>query len=80
VLNALAENAGLIVRGDDNGLMNKLAIALQTETPKPAAPASAPTSQSHIRAARRSAPQTEVPHTGPMAAILAKVFGKKPGA
>ena len=32
--------------------------------------------QSHIRAARRAEPQASVPETGPMAAMLRKLFGK----
>jgi PTH1 family peptidyl-tRNA hydrolase len=84
LLGALADNAELIVKGDDNTLMNKLAIAVngdpaerdaRPDTPDPTrrkAPA-----QSHIRAARPKEPQAEVPEKGPMADILAKVFGKK---
>jgi PTH1 family peptidyl-tRNA hydrolase len=86
LLTALADNAGLIVSGDDNTLMNKLAIAVNGDaaardarpatadpTRKKAAPA-----QSHIRAARPKPPDTKLPEKGPMADMLAKVFGKKP--
>ena len=81
LLDALASNADLIVKGDDNTLMNKLAIAVQGDAAeRPQRPETAdPTrkkaaGQSHIRAARPKAPQAEVPETGPMAAILRKMF------
>ena len=85
LLTALADNADLLVKGDDNGLMNKLAIAVQGDgavreaRPETADPTrkKAPTGQSHIRAARPKSPPAAVPEGGPMAAILAKVFGKK---
>jgi PTH1 family peptidyl-tRNA hydrolase len=86
LLTALADNAGLIISGDDNTLMNKLAIAVNGDaaardarpdtadpTRKKAAPA-----QSHIRAARPKPPDTKLPEKGPMADMVAKVFGKIP--
>ncbi|HEY9012314.1 MAG TPA: aminoacyl-tRNA hydrolase, partial [Devosia sp.] len=83
LLDALADNAGMIVRGDDNGLMNKLALAVGGDgAERPQRPATADptrpkaTGQSHIRAARPKAPQTEVPKSGPMAAMLQKLFKK----
>jgi PTH1 family peptidyl-tRNA hydrolase len=84
LLAALADNADLIVRGDDNTLMNRLAIAVQgdaaarpqrPETADPTRKKAAP--QSHIRAARAKPLDTELPTKGPMADILAKMFGKK---
>ncbi|MGN6487963.1 MAG: aminoacyl-tRNA hydrolase [Devosia sp.] len=84
LLEALADNAGMIVKGDDNGLMNKLAIATQGDgAERPQRPPTAdPTRKkapapSHIRAARRAEPQATVPETGPMADMLKKIFGKK---
>jgi PTH1 family peptidyl-tRNA hydrolase len=84
LLEALADNAGMIVKGDDNGLMNKLAIATQGDgAERPQRPPTAdPTRKkapapSHIRAARRAEPQAKVPETGPMADMLKKIFGKK---
>ena len=84
LLEAIAANAALIVKGDDNGLMNKLAIAVQgdgaerTQRPDTADPTrkKAP-AQSHIRQARPAGPQAKVPDTGPMADMLKKLFGKK---
>ena len=63
--------------------MNRLALAVNGDgADRPQRPETAdPTrkkAQSHIRAARSQAPQAKLPETGPMAAMLAKVFGKKP--
>jgi PTH1 family peptidyl-tRNA hydrolase len=81
LLAALADNADLLVKGDDNALMNKLAIAVGGDgAERPERPATAdptrPKAQSHIRAARRPEPQAKVPETGPMASMLKKLFGK----
>ena len=84
LLDAVAEKAAMIVKGDDNGLMNKLAIAVKgdgaerSERPETADPTrkKAP-AQSHIPAARPAPPQAKVPGTGPMADMLRKMFGKK---
>jgi PTH1 family peptidyl-tRNA hydrolase len=86
LLTALADNADLIIKGDDNTLMNKLAIAVNGDAaardarPETADPTrkKAPAAQSHIRAARPKPPDTKLPEKGPMADMLAKVFGKKP--
>ncbi|WP_055045398.1 aminoacyl-tRNA hydrolase [Devosia sp. A16] len=84
LLDAIADNAAMIVRGDDNGLMNKLAIAVQgdgaerAQRPESADPTrkKAAPGQSHIRAARPTTPQAKVPETGPMADMLKKLFKK----
>ncbi|MFD1943166.1 aminoacyl-tRNA hydrolase [Paradevosia shaoguanensis] len=82
LLEAVADSAGLLVRKDDNGFMNKVAIAggkggesgPHSEARK--AEKAAPKGQSHIRAARPHQNQAKVPETGPMAAMLKKLFGK----
>ncbi len=86
LLGTLADNAELIVTGDDNTLMNRLAVAVQGDgADRPQRPETAdPTrkkaaGQSHIRAARPKLPAAKPPERGPMADMLAKVFGKKPG-
>jgi len=62
----------MLLAGDDAGFMNKLALAAKgSEEPK-----AAPRAQSHIRQARTSKPQAEVPKSGPMADMLNKLFGK----
>ncbi len=83
LLESLADNAGLLLAGDDNGLMNKLAIAVQGDgASRPQRPETAdPTRKktpapSHIHAARRPEPQVKVPQTGPMADMLKKIFKK----
>lgn len=76
LLDTLARNADLVVKGDDNGLMNKLALALGSEngvTPE----RQVPRAQSHIRQARPAKPQAKVPETGPMASMLQKLFKGK---
>ncbi|AKR56565.1 Peptidyl-tRNA hydrolase [Devosia sp. H5989] len=84
LLEAIADSAGLLVRKDDNGFMNKLAIANgkggesgpHSPARKAQAEKPAPKAQSHIRAARPKQPPAKVPETGPMAAMLKKLFGK----
>ena len=85
LLTALAGNADLLIKGDDNTLMNKLAIAVNGDAadrgarpnePDPTRKKSAP-GKSHIHAARPKPPQAKVPEGGPMAAMLAKILGKK---
>jgi peptidyl-tRNA hydrolase, PTH1 family len=71
----------MIVKGDDNGLMNKLALAVggdgaeRPQRPETADP-TRPKAQSHVRAARPKPAQAKVPETGPMAAMLQKLFKK----
>lgn len=73
-LDAIGDNAGLLVKGDDNGFMNKVTLALRADTDEPAAPKKA---QSHIREARPRKPQAKVPDKGPMAEMLRKLLGDK---
>jgi len=84
-LEAVADNIGLLLKGDDNSFMNKLAIAVggdgakrpeRPDTPDPTRPKSPPKGESHIRAARSHIPQAKVPETGPMADMLKKLLGK----
>jgi len=78
LLDAIAGNADKLAGGDDNGFMTKVSLALQGTgelKPKPEKPA--PRGQSHIRQARPKQPASQLPDTGPMAAMLRKLFGKK---
>jgi PTH1 family peptidyl-tRNA hydrolase len=76
MLAAIAENAAMLVSGDHSGFMNKVALAASSgSNPDSGAPA-APKGQSHIRQARPQQPQVKLPETGPMAAMLKKLFGK----
>ncbi|MCM2291221.1 aminoacyl-tRNA hydrolase [Allorhizobium sp. BGMRC 0089] len=76
LLDALAKNADMLVRGEDSQLMNKLALATgskaEEEKPKQAKPA-----KSHIHQTRNSAQPKKLPETGPMAEMLKKMFGEK---
>lgn len=77
LLEAIADHAEMLARGDDNGFMNKLSLAVPGggkrggEEEKPA-----PRGQSHIRQARPQQPAVKVPESGPMAAMLKKLLGK----
>jgi PTH1 family peptidyl-tRNA hydrolase len=86
LLDAIADNTGLLLKGDENTFMNKLAIAIggdaaarpeRPDTPDPTRPKAPAKGQSHIRAARPKAPASKVPETGPMADMLKKLFGKQ---
>ncbi len=80
---AIADNLSYLVKKDDNGLMNKVALALGGKKAEAKADISAkpaPKAQSHIRQARQNnGPATKLPASGPMADMLAKLFGKKDG-
>ncbi|KKC34034.1 aminoacyl-tRNA hydrolase [Devosia psychrophila] len=73
LLDGIGKHIGLLLKGDDSGFMNKLALATKPEeADKPA-----PKQQSHIRQARPTEPQAEVPKSGPMADMLKKLLGKE---
>ncbi|WDR05072.1 aminoacyl-tRNA hydrolase [Devosia rhodophyticola] len=71
LLDAIAKNIGLLVKGDDAGFMNKIALATKPD----AEPKQASKAQSHIRQARSTKPAVPAPSSGPMAAMLKKLFG-----
>jgi PTH1 family peptidyl-tRNA hydrolase len=77
LLDALADNADMLVRKEDSQLMNKLALAVggKTEEEKPKAEKK-PAGKSHIRQARNNG-QPKLPASGPMADMLKRMFGKK---
>lgn len=76
LLDAVADNADRLVAGDDNGFMNKVSLAVHgKEEPKPQK--AAPKAQSHIRQARPQPPAVQPPDSGPMAAMLRRLFGSK---
>lgn len=78
LLKAIGDNADLLVKGDDNGFMNKLAIAVGSEgTERSQRSTQQEQGQSH--APPRTEPRTRLPETGPMAAMLKKLFGDKNG-
>lgn len=75
LLDAIGENAGLLPKGDEANFMNKLALALNDDPP-PAKQKSGGKGRSHIRQARTKTPAAKVPTSGPMAAMLKKLFKK----
>ncbi|WP_296746101.1 aminoacyl-tRNA hydrolase [Mesorhizobium sp.] len=80
LLDAIADDAGLLAKGDDNSFMNRITLTLREklvptgddDRPRP----KAPKQQSHIRQARPQQQPAKLPETGPMAAMLKKLFGK----
>jgi len=77
LLDELALNAAMLVRGEDSQLMNKLALATDGKPEADAAPAKKPAAQSHIRPARNHAQPKILPASGPMAEMLKKLLGGK---
>jgi peptidyl-tRNA hydrolase, PTH1 family len=70
-LDAVCDAAPLLASKDENAFGTKVALILgSAEKPKPA-------SQSHIRQARPHKPDVKIPETGPMAAMLKRLFGKE---
>ena len=80
LLDAIADNAEFVAKGDDNGFMNKITLALreklQPTSDEDRPPAKEPKAKSHIRQARQQPTSVKVPETGPMAAMLKKLLGK----
>jgi PTH1 family peptidyl-tRNA hydrolase len=85
LLEAIADYAGMVAKGDENGFMNKITLALRDklqpigDDDRPPAKQPKETkakAQSHIRQARQQVPSAKAPETGPLAAMLKKLFGK----
>ncbi|RVA71233.1 aminoacyl-tRNA hydrolase, partial [Mesorhizobium sp. M7A.F.Ca.CA.001.11.2.1] len=81
LLDAIADNAAMIAKGDESGFMNKASLAVQGKAgpePEKSAPKQpAQKQQSHVRQARPQQPLAKLPESGPMAAMLKKLFGGK---
>lgn len=79
LLDAIAVNAGFIVKKDDAGFMNRVALANGGKAEKVSVEKTVakPAGQSHIRQARTQKPAVNIPKSGPMADMLNKLFGKK---
>jgi PTH1 family peptidyl-tRNA hydrolase len=75
LLEGIGKHADMLIKGDDSGFMNKLALATRAADEPAAKPA--PKAQSHIRQARPAKPQAKLPETGPMANMLKKLFGSE---
>lgn len=78
LLDALADNADMLVRNEDSQLMNKLALAVsgKAQEDEKVQPEKKPAAKSHIHQARNNS-QPKLPTTGPMAEMLKKMFGNK---
>ncbi|MCB1426128.1 MAG: aminoacyl-tRNA hydrolase [Zhengella sp.] len=87
LLDAIADAAPLLAKGDDAGFMNRVAVLTRppkadggkgADTAAPSAPSQKKQAkgQSHIRQARSSKPQVKIPESGPMADMLRKLLGR----
>ena len=87
LLDAIADNAEMIAKGDDNGFMNRVTLTLRDklqptgddDRPPPKEKAEKEPKakgQSHIRQARQQQSAVKIPESGPMAAMLKKLLGK----
>ncbi|MGU3398327.1 aminoacyl-tRNA hydrolase [Brucellaceae bacterium D45D] len=85
LFSAVAENVGMLAKSDDNGFMNRVALAMGDGSKRPngfkADPSqltkAPPKAQSHIRQARQNQKKPNLPESGPMAEMLKKLLGKK---
>jgi PTH1 family peptidyl-tRNA hydrolase len=80
-LAAIADHVGLLIEGRDPAFLNKLVALARPDSDDEADKAAAgaepkPASQSHVRQARPTLPAVKVPETGPLAAMLKKLFNK----
>jgi PTH1 family peptidyl-tRNA hydrolase len=78
LLQAIADNAPHLVKNEDDKFMNRVSLALSGPV-EPEPDAEAPARKkgvSHVRQARPQQPAVKVPESGPMAAMLKKLFGK----
>ena len=76
-LDAIADATPLLASKDEGAFATKVALLLSRNDPKAEAKAAAkPAEQSHIRQARPHKPDIKIPETGPMAAMLKRLFGK----
>ena len=81
LLDAIADNAGMLAANNGPNFMNKVALATKGDNSdnhksKKSAPINkTPKAQSHVRQARQQTKQ--MPEKGPMADMLKKLFGSK---
>ncbi|MEP1209379.1 MAG: aminoacyl-tRNA hydrolase [Rhizobiaceae bacterium] len=83
LLDEIGRNADMLVKGDDAGFMNRLALSTQSNEPAGAkgqnSTKNSAKKKSHIRQANKSGPGAKLPQSGPMADMLKKLFGDKDG-
>jgi len=75
LLTAIADEAGLLVDGQDANFMNRVALITGQNTNQQKSKKAK--GQSHIHKARKPAVNKNVPKSGPMADMLKKLFGDK---
>lgn len=75
LLDAIADAAPVLAKGEESSFMNKVALATQPVKPEPEKDTK-PKAQSHVRQARQTGTAPKMPEKGPMAAMLKKLFGK----
>jgi PTH1 family peptidyl-tRNA hydrolase len=80
LLSSIADNAPLLVKGDGSSFMNRVTLDLRDKLQPTGDDDRPPPKQakgrSHIRQARPQKPEVKIPETGPMAAMLKKLFGR----
>ncbi|PHP67371.1 aminoacyl-tRNA hydrolase [Zhengella mangrovi] len=87
LMDAIADAAPLLAKGDDAGFMNRVSVLTRPQhadagkadaAPAARSPAAGKSAkgQSHIRQARQGKPQVKVPESGPMAEMLKKLLGR----
>jgi PTH1 family peptidyl-tRNA hydrolase len=79
LLDAIADNADMLIRGEESQFLNKLTLATGGKDAPEEAPREKPAlkAKSHIHQARNHAQPKALPATGPMADMLKKLFGGK---
>ena len=77
LLDEIARNADLLVKGDDAGFMNKVAIGVRPAGNDEAAVKAPAKRQSHIHQARVTERKPAMSKSGPMANMLSRLLGKK---
>lgn len=77
LLDAIADNADLLVKGDDSGFMNRLSLAVKPASKPAAKPRKKPDNQKKSAVAGTEAvkPAEAAEPAGPMASMLKKLFG-----
>jgi PTH1 family peptidyl-tRNA hydrolase len=79
LLQTISDNADHLVKDEDDKFMNRVSVALSGPAEPTNGSEAAPKKKgvSHIRQARAQQPAVNVPESGPMAAMLKKLFGNR---
>lgn len=85
LLDEIGRNAEFLVKGDDAGFMNRIALRTKSDEPSGARGQSSTAGKSgtkgkgHIRQANQTGPKQTMPKSGPMAEMLKKLLGGSDG-